>query len=460
MFTKNIRDFLSVAFGQIINMLISIVRSLILPIYLSVLQFGYFQSYLFYISLLPLIALGYNDGVYLRYGKYSYEELPKKILSSSNGLFIAQILILSIIVPTISMAIVNDTNLRLVIFCSSSYSFFNCINSLILQIYQITQKFNEYVRLSIFSRLISLIAIIAVILFDKITYLNIIIADLISFSAIILYHVHKNAKLFNINIHLKDGYNEYKNSIYAGFPLLISGLIGILFMGGGRLIVQIMGGITDFAMYSFSISLASFVSVAISSMSTVVYPMISRYNENERLNTFNKLNCYLRLSIILVFPLYAISELAITYIYPHYKPTLYYLGIVFGMTYIQSFIYVLQNTYYKSYRKEKNLLQDNIISIIVLFILGIPLYYLTQNVISIAIITMVAMFIRYNISYFRLKTIMHFKGMYNHVEFFSLFVFILSTTVELNTEIKYTILTIVLSAYIIYNLSTIKIITR
>ena len=426
--SKNKKDFLSVAFGQFVTLGISIVRTLVIPLYLSVLNYGYFQSYLFYITLTPLFTIGYNDGIYLRYSKYDYGHLPFHLLSSSNWIYIFFQIILTFLILLFSILFIEDNNLKLVFVSAFSYSFFNSLNAIILQIYQITRRFTDFTKASITSKALSLVFIIILLLSGYDDFIGIIFADLLSFILITCFLIYKNIKLFQITYCSRLNFTEFFENIKFGFPLLISGLIGILYLGGGRLIVQYFGGIENFSYYSFSLSIASFVSVAISSVSLVVYPMIARYDKNALNLTYIKFNNILRCSLVGVILLYYISVFIITNFYKQYSGTVEYLSIVFVMMYYKCFLYVLQNTFYKTLQLQKFLLLDNSIGIICIFLMGIPIYFFTKSVYLVTLVTLFSLIIRYVISFKRLSRAMNINISYNYPEFLLIVAFMLLTS--------------------------------
>ena len=56
----------SFVFGaQVLVLIISVLRALILPKFLPVEGFGYWEVYWFYTSYVGIFCLGYNDGIYL-----------------------------------------------------------------------------------------------------------------------------------------------------------------------------------------------------------------------------------------------------------------------------------------------------------------------------------------------------------------------------------------------------------
>lgn len=402
---SNRKAFGIVFLAQMSGMFVSVLRSLILPIFLTVVNYGYFQSYLFYISLVPIITVGYNDGIYLRYGKYSMDELPVGRISSANWYFIISQLIICGVLIIGGLYVIEDKYIKFAFILSCSYGLFNSLSGLLLQVFQITQRFKEYAIYSVLPRIISTCLILCFIFAGYRDYKTIILCDFISFSLITVYMIIENRILFFQKFSRYKGLEEYRLAIEAGVPLLIAGMVGILMMGSGRLVVQIMGDIQEFAYYSFAISIASFISVAISSISTVLYPMISRMDGDALKNKYIVLNKYLKILIVAIFPFYYVICFGIEYVYPKYSPSLGYIGILLSMMYLHSLIYILQNTYYKVFRLERKLLFDNSITVIILLLLMFPIYYFTKSITLIAILTFIGTLLRYLISSFRLGKI-------------------------------------------------------
>ena len=69
---------------QALILVCSLVTSLIVPKYMGTEQFGYWQIYYFYLNYINLITFGYNDGLVLKYGGKSRDELPIERIRSGN----------------------------------------------------------------------------------------------------------------------------------------------------------------------------------------------------------------------------------------------------------------------------------------------------------------------------------------------------------------------------------------
>lgn len=58
-----------------ISMIISVVMTLVVPKLLGVKEYSYWQLYIFYTSYVGFLALGWVDGIYLKYGGKDYDKL-------------------------------------------------------------------------------------------------------------------------------------------------------------------------------------------------------------------------------------------------------------------------------------------------------------------------------------------------------------------------------------------------
>lgn len=62
--------------ANVISMLVGILSVLVFPKLIGVEEFGYYQLYVFYAGYVTLTALGWADGIYLKYGGHQFADLP------------------------------------------------------------------------------------------------------------------------------------------------------------------------------------------------------------------------------------------------------------------------------------------------------------------------------------------------------------------------------------------------
>ena len=75
--------------SNILATLISMIVTLLLPKFLGVTDYSYFQLYIFYFSYVGLLHFGWADGVFLRYGGAYYKDLDKRTFSAQLRMYSA-----------------------------------------------------------------------------------------------------------------------------------------------------------------------------------------------------------------------------------------------------------------------------------------------------------------------------------------------------------------------------------
>ena len=84
--TRKLASDIIVAFlAQALSIASSVATTLILPKFLGIESFGYWQLFLFYVSYIGFFHLGINDGVYLINGGESRSRIDKKDINSQNA---------------------------------------------------------------------------------------------------------------------------------------------------------------------------------------------------------------------------------------------------------------------------------------------------------------------------------------------------------------------------------------
>ena len=78
--------------GQCVSLLTSIIVSFILPKFISVEQFGYWQYFLLWTSYVGVLHFGYGDGIYLKLGGQYWNSIDRqKWIPQIQFVFISQI---------------------------------------------------------------------------------------------------------------------------------------------------------------------------------------------------------------------------------------------------------------------------------------------------------------------------------------------------------------------------------
>ena len=129
--------------AQILVLLISIARALILPKIFPVESFGYWSVYWFYTSYVGIFCLGFNDGIYLKFGEYNYEELPHKLIRSAVRLFTWMLFSFTAICILLIVFFEDNSNIGYALLFASLNIPVMGLTSVFIYIFQITNQFKS-----------------------------------------------------------------------------------------------------------------------------------------------------------------------------------------------------------------------------------------------------------------------------------------------------------------------------
>lgn len=387
---------LSFVFGaQMLVLIISVLRALILPKFLPVEGFGYWEIYWFYTSYAGVFCLGYNDGIYLKYGECNVDQLPIEQIRSGNRLFV---LFLSFVTLLSILAIsffVQDKQSAFS-FCFAALNILILgVTSLFIYVFQITAQFKKYSIYSILDKVAVLVTILLLIIVNENNFKYVVVADCLFKVIVLLLMVAKMPEmLFGRGTGLRAAFKYMIGNMGVGIKLMIANLMSMLLVGAGKFIVQFYGDITDFAMYSFGVSITGLVLTAVTAISLVLYPTIKRIPQNSYPEIFHKVNASTRVlglvSLLVYFPMFLFVE----WFYPNYISVLEYLYILVLIVYFQCKISLLNNTFYKVMRLETKMLVANLSCVLLFILLALLLFHHFPQMKTIAMCTMIAMLVR------------------------------------------------------------------
>lgn len=391
---EGIKNSIFVVISQGVKLVLSIVRTLILPIILGITSFGYWQVYLLYVAYVGIFTYGYNDGLYLKYGKYSYKELPLKKIRSSLRLFII-IEFISLVLISILIFLEPDPNKRIAMLLATINIPILGLSGTYTYIMQVTNQMKKFSVYTLIDKTIMLLLLCAFWFLHSENYIIIIFADIFSKSLILIIMMFSFKELlFGDTFSLSKSYKELKNNISIGFFLLIANLTGMLILGFGRVIVERFENIDIYATYAFSISTINLVLIFIGSIGLVVYPTLSRIDSSLHSRYFVNLDKLVSIIVFLFLVLYYPLVMFIEKYMSAYTGMFEYLPLIFAIVYVQTKMQIVFTPYFKLLRLEKKLLITNLLGFFVSATLIIILYFVFHGVFVVALASLIAMFVR------------------------------------------------------------------
>lgn len=356
--------------AQVISLIVSFVLGFIVPKYIDEYQYSYWQTYVLYVGYVGVLHFGLLDGIVLRYSQYDYDELEKNRIRSQFQILLAFTSILSALTCGISCIFLESTSLWIVILVSvgiitkniftyTSYSF------------QITNRIHKYAFLVIAQRAAYAVVVVILLALKVNDFYWYCIAELFGDICAIFIGAFLNRGLyFGKALPIKEAFKESWINVSAGLFLMIANLSSALIVGAAKMIIQWRWDELVFGKIAFSFSVSNLFLTFVTAISVVLFPSMKRMDQNELPDLYDKIrqiiSPVLFVSLLFYFPVCKILNLWL----PKYNASLPYLGILLPIIIFSSKVSLLTNNYLKAYRKEKQMLLINLLSIA----LGIVLF--------------------------------------------------------------------------------------
>nr|WP_294493435.1 hypothetical protein [uncultured Anaerosporobacter sp.] len=390
-FIKN----LSVAFiANLVSLLVSSLLTLVLPKFIGVSQYAYYQLYVFYASYVGFLGFGWIEGIYLRYGGEYYSKIDKSLFSSQLRLFIFFEAILSIVIFTITVISFPGIEKTIVYI-----SFGVCIiiympRALLHNLLQTTGRIKEYAIGVIIEKAVHILIITIGILMGQDSSVWFISSELLgrSCAAIYIFYICRDL-VFAKPIHFRDIKFEVKDNISCGLVLMVSNVASMLIIGVMRQAIVIYWDVETFGKISLTLSISNLLLIFINSIALVLFPMLKRSDKGELAGIYGNMRTALMVPILFSLVFYYPVKTILSAWLPQYAESLKYMAILFPMCVYESKISLLINTFMKALRKEKILLLINIGAVICSFFSALlvcrVIHSLDLAIVSIVIILIV-----------------------------------------------------------------------
>ena len=270
---RGLNNFSYAFIANFINLLSGLISVLLIPKFLSIDEFAYLKIFTLYLSYVGILHFGFNDGIYIKYGNYDYDNLDKKRISANFKFLIAIQALISLIVVLITLFTVNNTIISNIWFVIAINIFLVNVSGFLSFIAQITKEFKLYSQSIIFGKIIYILGIFIVVFAGnrghKIFILLTTLGNVLS--AIILIVRYRELILIKSD-KLRDIIGDIKDIYKVGFFIMIGNFVSLTLLGLDRLFVEKLFSLQQFAMYSFAVSIITMFYMISNTLATVIYP--------------------------------------------------------------------------------------------------------------------------------------------------------------------------------------------
>lgn len=362
--TKNlIKNFFYTFTSNLLVLIISTLVTLILPKILGIEEYGYWQLYILYTSYTALLHLGWNDGVYLRYGGKEYQELDKSLFFSQFWMLVIFELIITFITYNLVGAFINNFDkifvLRMMVVCSLLV----IPRGMLLFVLQGTNRIKDYAIATIIEKIVYVILIIILLTMRIREYQLLIVADIIG-KGISLLYVAINCKdiVFNSFRSFALSFNETYENIKAGIKVALAYVASSLIVGTIRFGIEYTWDIATFGKVSLTLSVSNMMMTFINAVGLIMFPVLRRTDEKNFPDIYITLRTILSVVLLgLILFYYPLRSILSSWL-PKYAESLAYMALIFPMSLYEGKMALLLNTYLKALRKEKMLMFINVVT--------------------------------------------------------------------------------------------------
>lgn len=428
-----------------ITMLVSLLTTLVLPRFVSIEEYGYSQLYIFYTNYIGFLHFGIPDGIYLRYGGYSYQKLDKPLFRSQfwiSWVMESVVVLISWNIFRLGASTIEKQYVFFMLLCAALVVLPRTFCQMVLQT---TDRINNYGIMLIIEKTVFAGLILCWIFVRNLSFKTIILSDIIGkmLSFIYVCFICRDIIWGNI-INIKSCLQELKLNIQAGSKLMLANIASLLLIGIIRIGIEYQWNIETYGKVSLAINISNFILVFINAIGIVIFPMLKKMPSSILPDLYQKLKMVLSVLflgfLILYYPMQFIIKLWI----PQYSISLKYMVLIFPMCVYESFISLLINTYMKSLRKESALAIINIISLVISIALTIISAVMLKNLLLAFIAIHIVYMLRFIIADKYLTQNMHIKSNNGQILFLCILFSILSWCLSIGQScILYMILYIV-----------------
>ncbi|PIO82998.1 hypothetical protein BSQ39_05120 [Loigolactobacillus backii] len=352
-------------FSNFVTLGVSTILILIVPKLIGIKAYGYWQLYMFYTSYAGVLAFGWIDDIYLRFGGWQYDELDKTLFHSQFLMILMSQLVISFFVFIYSL-FNSDANMKFIFqmfaICLVLYN----MRVFILYVLQDTNRIREYALINSIGRVIYFILAIVILLVGVRKYKPLIIADLIGRTTALFFGIYaiRDIVFLKLSTFYWSFYEAWLN-ISVGIKLLVANFAGLLIIGVVRYGIQMFWGVSVFGKVSLTLNISNLLMTFISAISLVLYPVLRRMSRQKAKNIYLDIREILMIVLFFGMFLYYPIDYLLPIWLPKYQDSLVYMALLFPMCIYQGKFELLVNTFLKTFRYEKALLNINLISLLI-----------------------------------------------------------------------------------------------
>ena len=346
--------------AQGIGLLSSILTSLVLPKFLGVEDYAYWQLFLLYSSYSGFALLGLNDGIYLRLGGKRYFEVDHGELKAQQCVVAAS----QLLVAACCLAAGFEPYRALVLALCVLFGLLTNLTQCLRYVFQCTNLTRISSLADLFSKGL-FVAFMATVLLMGVDSSLPFIAGYIACQVVAFLYVLACARS---TLCAKAAFGGVLRTcaadVRAGLKVMAAYYADSLIVGFTRMLTDWHLGLTAFGKLSLSFSLTNFVLGFIGQVSMVAFPVLKRLDAEGRREKYLTIRLLLHTALPCAYLLYVPAKLVLGLWLPAYGESLVYLALTMPLCVYSCKANLLFNTYLKMGRREGTLCLVNVAAMV------------------------------------------------------------------------------------------------
>ena len=337
--------------AQGIGLLSSILTSLVLPKFLGVEDYAYWQLFLLYSSYSGFALLGLNDGIYLRLGGKRYSEVNHGELKAQQCVVAVSQLFVAACCLAAVLAAGFEPYRSLVLALCVFFGLLTNLTQCLRYVFQCTNLTRISSLADLFSKGLFVAFMVTVLLAGVDSSRPFIMGYIACQALAFLYVLICARSTLRAKAAFKGVLRTCADDVRAGLKVMVAYYADSLIVGFTRMLTDWQLGLTAFGKLSLSFSLTNFVLGFIGQVSMVAFPVLKRLDADGRREKYLAIRLLLHTALPCAYLLYVPVKLVLGLWLPAYSESLVYLALTMPLCVYSCKANLLFNTYLKMGRR-------------------------------------------------------------------------------------------------------------
>ena len=390
------RNLLWVVVGRVIALLSSVAVGLLLPKIFSVTDYGYFKMFTLYAVYTGLLHFGFIDGILLKLAGKEYEELDVEKVRAYTKFFVLFEVLVALAVLLIGGLLAKGELLFIVIMLVINMVAVN-VTSYYQFVSQATQRFREYsvknlilsgAKLLLVGGLFLMYALDLAAVSYKIYLVCLNLLDVF----MMLWYIFMYR---GITFGKKASFSAVKRDIIdifkVGIVLTAAYQVSHLVLALDRQFVNLLFPMETFAVYSFGYNIVTMISTVVSSVSTVLLPMLKKGSREVVVGYYKKGISMIAIVMACAIAAYFPLVLFIRWFLPGYVTSLTYIAVILPALVFTSGVTVIMFTVEKVLGTNLSFFKTSCVIFALGFVTNVAAYLIFKSPLAISYASLLTM---------------------------------------------------------------------